>query len=305
MTEKKYLEYEKQFSGIDREEFINLLISKGATKIKDERIIRSTIFFHPLGHKDSYIRIRDEGDKIVMTSKNNLNKEFVNEYEVTIDNYDAGIEVYRSLGCVPKYSIEKTRETWSFLEFSSKNEIVIDGYPGLPSIFEVECESVDLLNEIIILLDLVDKSFTRITDLYKKKYNLKMNKSKNYSEELTFKKMINRPFLKKNDKKFRDILRKQLVSHNEYCRSNGISFDWSNFPSEVQNYIIDQNSKIESESEEKSQISNDSCHEFIQSKKYDKSNQKKINDNILNMDLGSTIEKLPEDFELSLTNLGI
>ena len=105
MTEKKYLEYEKQFSGIDREEFINLLISKGATKIKDERIIRSTIFFHPLGHKDSYIRIRDEGEKIVMTSKNNLNKEFVNEYM----SIEPKLKVVRNN--FEKYLLRKSFET--------------------------------------------------------------------------------------------------------------------------------------------------------------------------------------------------
>lgn len=231
------LEIEKQFSGLDMIEFKKLLIENGAEIVKKNRIMRYTVFKHPSGIYNRYIRIRDEGDKVTMTSKENLKKEFVTEYEVEIDSYDMGIKIFKSLGCKPRYAIEKTRETWSIPTVSSKNEIVIDGYPGLLPIIEVECENVETLNHIVGLLNLKDKKHSSVTDMYLKSFNMKFKKIKNeYSEQMTFKSITNDTINNKNECSdlllFTSILRDQLIEHQVYCYENN-----KEFPNELLNTL--------------------------------------------------------------------
>ena len=231
------LEIEKQFSGLNMIEFKKLLIENGAEIVKKNRIMRYTVFKHPSGNYDRYIRIRDEGDKVTMTSKENLKKEFVTEYEVEIDSYDMGIKIFKSLGCKPKYTIEKTRETWTIPSISYKNEIVIDGYPGLHPIVEVECENVETLNHIIDLLNLKDKKHTSVTNMYLKLFNIKFKKIKNeYSEQMTFKNIANETINNKNEcsdiHMFTSILKDQLIEHQVYCYDNN-----KEFPNELLNTL--------------------------------------------------------------------
>jgi adenylate cyclase class IV len=58
------------------------------------------------------IKITDEGHRVTMTFKSDLDNEFVTEHEVQINNFDKGCAIFTGLGCEKKYYYEKMREIY-------------------------------------------------------------------------------------------------------------------------------------------------------------------------------------------------
>ena len=142
------LEYEYRYFDFDKKQILKLLEENGGIQ-KGHYLFRVMIFTHPLD-KTSVIRIRDEGYRITMTYKENTNKEFQNENEVIINNFDQGVNIFLGLGCKKKYYFEKMREIWEI----KNTEIVFDISPGLTEIMEIESKSNKELLEIVSLLNL-------------------------------------------------------------------------------------------------------------------------------------------------------
>lgn len=103
------LEYEYRYINYNKKEIIKLIKSNGGGK-KGTYLFKVTVFTHP-NEKTMYIRVRDEGHRITMTTKTHSG-EFSDENEIIIDNYDTGISILLGLGCKKKYSYEKIREIW-------------------------------------------------------------------------------------------------------------------------------------------------------------------------------------------------
>ena len=146
-------EVEERFTNIDTIKFRDKLKKIGAELVSEKRVTPLMVFFHPKNKKDSYIRIRDEGKQITMTSKTNLRDKYVTEYEVEINSFEKGVKILTSLGCRKKYYLEKTRETW---KLPGCKEIVIDGYPGLKEYIEVDCHNENNLKNAKKKLGLFD-----------------------------------------------------------------------------------------------------------------------------------------------------
>jgi predicted adenylyl cyclase CyaB len=142
------LEYEYRYFDFDKKQILKLLEENGGIQ-KGHYLFRVMIFTHPLD-KTSVIRIRDEGYRITMTYKENTNKEFQNENEVIINNFDQGVNIFLGLGCKKKYYFEKMREIWNI----SNTEIVFDTSPGLTEIMEIESNTKKELLKIVLLLKL-------------------------------------------------------------------------------------------------------------------------------------------------------
>ena len=182
--------------------------------INPNRIMPLMVFNHPKNKKDSYIRIRDEGKQITLTSKTNLKDKYVTEYEVEIDNFEQGVKILNSLGCKKRYYVEKTRETWLL---PGCKEIVIDSYPGLKEYIEVDCHNEKSLNEAIKKLDLEvlpDNTDLGVNKMYYDQYGIPMNIY--FGENLTFKngKKIFMKYIKKNKLIFNRILKDQNKLYN-------------------------------------------------------------------------------------------
>jgi adenylate cyclase, class 2 len=203
------LEVEQRFINIDTIKFRKKLKNIGAKLVNPKRIMPLIVFKHPRNKKDSYIRIRDEGKQITLTSKTNLKNKYVTEYEVEINNFEEGIKILNSLGCKKKYFIEKIRETWIL---PGCKEIVIDSYPGLKEYIEVDCHNEKSLNAAIKKLGLVRPSKDidlSVTKMYYEQYGIPMKR--NTSGDLTFKngkKFFNK-LIKKNKSVFNKILKEQ------------------------------------------------------------------------------------------------
>lgn len=201
-------EYEVRISNIDTTEFRKKLKKIGAKLDNPKQLMPSVVFTHPKNKKDSYVRIRNEGKQITMTSKSNLKNKFVTEYEVEIDDFQSGVDLLLSLGCKIKYYAEKIRETW---KIPGCKEIVFDSYPGLKEYIEIECNSEKILNSTMKKLDVKpDNSDISIDGMYLNQYGIKKDRKK--SERFTFKdsKKNLSKFITKNKSTFNKIIKEQL-----------------------------------------------------------------------------------------------
>ena len=208
-------EVEQRFINIDTIKFRKTLKKVGAKLINPKRIMPLMVFSHPRNKKDSYIRIRDEGKQITLTSKTNLKDKYVTEYEVEIDNFEQGIKILNSLGCKKRYYIEKMRETWIL---PGCKEIVIDSYPGLKEYIEVDCHNLKSLDAAIKKLDLKrqsDDTDLSIKKMFYDQYGIPMNRKTD--DDLTFKngKKLFSKYIKKNKTLFNKIIKEQQTYYNK------------------------------------------------------------------------------------------
>ncbi|MDQ3093808.1 MAG: CYTH domain-containing protein [bacterium] len=113
----------------------------GAKLVNPIRLMRRVIIDNEYTRtgKDSYLRIRDEGDKSTMTYKQFDSLEFggAKEIEVTVSDYEKTVEIFRQIGLGPKTFQETRRETWRL----DNCEIVLDEWPWLDPYIEIEGES--------------------------------------------------------------------------------------------------------------------------------------------------------------------
>lgn len=201
-------EFELRFYGYSESKVKSKIKELGGILINKRRIMPLTVYNHPKGKKDSYIRIRDEGKQIILTSKKNLKKKFVTEYEVEIDSFEQADLILTSLGCKKKYHVEKIRETW---ELPGCKEIVFDSYPGSETYMEVDCHSekalMSVAKKIGVYPDFLDKNFN-LSNHYLEKYGIT---KKRKMGDLTFKDAKTQlgEYITKNKKKFNKILKEQ------------------------------------------------------------------------------------------------
>lgn len=127
-------EIEAQFLDIDKDEIRGKLKAIGAKCVKPEVLMRRIVF--DVG-PHQFARVRDEGDKIVMTYKNVSDDKSImgtKEVNVVVDNYENAILLLKSCGLEEKAEQESLREVWIL----GKVEICIDEWPWLPPFVEVE-----------------------------------------------------------------------------------------------------------------------------------------------------------------------
>lgn len=151
-------EYEAKFLNIDVDSIKKTLRKNGAKKIHDPTKYYRVIFkrCEEKGDKPGFVRIRDEGKKITMTTKVFENSKFPQEHEITIgETFEKGLEFLRSIGLEEKSYQETIREKWSH---PLAHEITFDIVPGLPVYMEVDCVNETKLHQLIDLLELDKKN---------------------------------------------------------------------------------------------------------------------------------------------------
>lgn len=199
-------EYELSFIKYNKTQIISKLKEIGAKQLHKAVIFEYTVFKHPLKKANTYIRVRKEFDKITFTYKTNIDKKFVDEYEVNISDYDQFINMLYMLGFKKAYAVNKLREKW--IHKNLFKEVVFDTYPGLPEYMEVECATKSDLDKMMNILNLKEEK--KYFGLYEVFYGIKpQNKSK--YEDLTFSsaKKVFKTRIKKNKQLFNKILKTQ------------------------------------------------------------------------------------------------
>lgn len=127
-------EIEAQFLNINKDEIRAKLKSIGATCVKPEIKMKRVIF--DVG-KHQFIRVRDEGDQIVMTYKNVQDDQDIlgtKEVNLIVDNYDNAVLFMKGTKLPIKAHQETLREVWHYKDV----EICIDTWPWIPSFIEIE-----------------------------------------------------------------------------------------------------------------------------------------------------------------------
>lgn len=162
-------EIEILFFDIDKKLLRHTLQTLGAKKVYDEFLQKRVVF--DFGQKDgvfSWTRIRQEKDKVVMSYKETKKDEFAKETEVEVGDFEKAVNILTLSGVVATSYQENYREKYNY----KNSEIVIDTWPWLMPVVEVESPDEEELQEIIRALDLnSEKSFKgSINNVYKLKF---------------------------------------------------------------------------------------------------------------------------------------
>jgi len=127
-------EIEAQFLDINKDAVRAKLAEIGAELVKPEVLMKRVVFYTG---EHSFARVRDEGDKIVMTYKNVSDDNSIlgtKEVNVNVSDYDNAILFLKGCGLQIKARQETKREIWKFGDV----EICIDTWPWIPTFIEIE-----------------------------------------------------------------------------------------------------------------------------------------------------------------------
>jgi adenylate cyclase class 2 len=150
-------ETEVKFLSLNHDDLREKLKALGATCLQPMRLMRRAIIDFPdrrlmRGEINSYIRVRDEGDKVTLTFKQfaSLSVDGAREIETTVGSFEDTIGIFVSAGLEAFSLQESKRETWEYKGY----EIVLDEWPWLNPYIEIEGESEDGLKSIVKELEL-------------------------------------------------------------------------------------------------------------------------------------------------------
>jgi adenylate cyclase class 2 len=133
-------EYEATFLNVDKNEIRQKLKNIGAELTKPEYLQKRYAFDLPWGSDNhSWARVRDEQDKVTMSYKRVSGNKIEDQKEInlTIDNFENGVEFLEQIGCKKKSYQENKRELWKL----NNIEICIDEWPFIEPFVEVEGKS--------------------------------------------------------------------------------------------------------------------------------------------------------------------
>jgi len=189
------IEYEATFENIDKDEMRKKLKDVGAKLIKPECLHKRITFDLPSNVKIEYsfIRVRDEGDKITITLKviegGSIEKQ--QEVNLDVDSMEKAEEILLFLGCKKKAYQQNKRELWKINDV----EVTIDEWPFLEPIVEIEGHSENAVKETAKILgfDYKNALFGPITIVYAKKYNISADVINNKTPKIVFD--MENPFL--------------------------------------------------------------------------------------------------------------
>ncbi len=188
------IEYEATFLNIDKDEVRVRLKKAGAQLVKPEVLMKRSNFTLPKNNEiaGSWLRVRDEGDKITMSLKIVDGEKIEDQKEtcLKIDNMDSAMDFLESIGCRKKSYQETKRETWEL----DGVVITLDTWPFLEPFAEVEGQSEESVKSVSkkIGFDYSQAKFCAVGRLYHEKYNIPQDIINNHTPIITFDK---NPFL--------------------------------------------------------------------------------------------------------------
>jgi len=190
------IEYEAKFTKINKDDFRKKLKSVGAKLVKPETLYKRVVFFPPKGHEifGSWIRVRDEGDKVTMSYKVTTNGNIKTQKEIMliVDNYDNACKFLLNLGCIEKAYQETKREIWDI----NGVEITIDEWPYLEPYTEIEGKNEESVRKVAEILgfDYHQAVFGAVDQIINKKYGIPENIINDKIKRIVFNEK--NPFLK-------------------------------------------------------------------------------------------------------------
>jgi adenylate cyclase class 2 len=188
-------EYEATFSNINKDEVRQRVKAAGAKLIHAERLMRRTVFTPPRREniEDSWLRVRDEGDKTTMSLKvvSGHSIEDQKESYLEVNDYDAAVDFLKSIGCQQKAYHETKREMWDL----DGVDICIDEWPFLEPFVEVEGKDEAAVRAVSekIGFNYQKAIFCAVDYQYSQKYGLSEHEINNNTPKIAFE--MENPFI--------------------------------------------------------------------------------------------------------------
>jgi adenylate cyclase class 2 len=168
-------EIEAKFLDVDIEDIRGRLQKAGAKLEHPMRLMRRVLIEEPHHAKEqSWIRIRDEGDRATLTFKRKLHKDgqstidSTKEIETTVGDFDTTVEIFSEAGWKYTSYQESKRETWLLDEA----EVVIDQWPWINPYVEIEAETEEIVRRVADTLgfDWNEARFGSVDIIYQRDY---------------------------------------------------------------------------------------------------------------------------------------
>ena len=181
-------EYEVVFTNIDRKEIIEKIKDLGWICSKENTLMKRVIFEIPNNKRWSYLRVRDEWNKITCTYKEeNLLVSDINsvkELETVVKDFDVMVSIFKKSWLIKKSYQETYREVW---KINNEIEFMIDLWPWLNLYIEIEWENEEVVKKYTKLLwfDYNEWIFGTSFQIYEKELGLSYDYI-NSLKEITF-----------------------------------------------------------------------------------------------------------------------
>jgi adenylate cyclase class 2 len=166
-------EIEVKFLNVDFDQVRAKLTALGAHLEQPMRLMKRALSENDLMRKDgrdSFVRLRDQGDKVTLTFKEFKSQTLsgAHEHEVEVSDFDTMLEILKEMGLPPKTFQESKRETWTLGDV----EIVLDEWPWLNTYIEIEGPTEDAVRRTAeeMGFDWEDAVFGSVDVAYKLQY---------------------------------------------------------------------------------------------------------------------------------------
>lgn len=165
-------EIELKFLEINRQEIEKKLEQIKAKKVFD-KIFNVIIFDYPnnsITKKGDYLRLRDEGDKTLLTYKksiSNNNVKVIDEIETIVKDFNETKRILETLGLKNIHKVKKRRTRYKTKDAQFEFDQYIEEYDFIPEFLEIEADE-KIINKYQKLLNLKNSSTLSFIDLIKK-----------------------------------------------------------------------------------------------------------------------------------------
>lgn len=150
-------EIEVKFLHINHDDIRHKLKEIGFLCVTPMRLMRRAIIDYSdrrlqTGKPNSYVRIRDEGDRITLTYKqfDSLSIDGAKEVEVITSSFEDTIKIFTQIGLEVVSLQESKRETWR----NETCEVVLDEWPWIDPYIEIEAATESEVKNVAGKLDL-------------------------------------------------------------------------------------------------------------------------------------------------------
>lgn len=168
-------EIEATFTGIDADDIRAKLKALNAVCVQPERLMKRSVFDFPeysLEKRGGWVRVRDEGDKVTSSYKEESSKNIDGtiESQVVVDSFEQMCAIYEHIGLVANSYQETRRESWKLGDV----EIEIDTWPWIPTFLEVEGLNEQAVKDVAdkLQLDWNTALFGDVTAVYTQYYDI-------------------------------------------------------------------------------------------------------------------------------------